>query len=370
MNEFDSKDNKENKDNEEEKEEKSDTISESMIDKEFTKLFIEESEKLENLLKKMEESIPNDNKSLVNYIIDLFKYSQKDQKLKEIFDLEEINNDLLYLFYKDPDRKKIKSSFYKQFQLKRFPELKEIFNHFTIFIEPTIENIQQIIKIINDTEKNSGLIKIINIKSNKFLKKFNFLSSKNISKNINIHQDSFSNENIDNINLRYISKLEKNKQDFDSGSSHKDTFYSELEFMGHGKIDEDDILDNEVEKKEKKIFRRKVNSFEENIVKKLYSPFLQKTSYLRKLNKNMKGIKSMTSYNCKANHTLIKRNREIDIISNQMLIYNNPLINPDRLVDPTYNSLVKLAISSRNEKKRDIRFNSTFTPREKYKKQI
>ena len=369
MSEFDLKDNKENKENEE-KEEKSDTISESMIDKEFTKLFTEESEKLENLLKKMEESIPNDKKSLVNYVIDLIKYSQKDEKLKEIFDLEEINNDLLYLFYKDPERKKIKSTFYKQFQLKRFPELKEIFNHFTIFIEPTIENIQQIIKIINDAEKNSNLTKIINIKSNKFLKKFNFLSSKNISKNINIHQDSFSNENIDNINLRYISKLEKNKLDFDSGSSHKDTFYSELEFMGHGKIDEDDILDNEVEKKEKKIFRRKVNSIEENIVKKLYSPFLQKTSYLRKLNKNMKGIKSMTSYNCKANHTLRKRNGEIDVISNQMLIYNNPLINPDRLADPTYNSLVKLAISSRNEKKRDIRFKSTFTPREKYKKQL
>ena len=58
--------------------------------------------------------------------------------------------------------------------------------------------------------------------------------------------------------------------------------------MGGGKIDEDDILDNKVEKKKKKIVRKRVNSIEENIVNKLYSPFLEKTCYLRKLNKNMK----------------------------------------------------------------------------------
>ena len=78
----------------------------------------------------------------------------------------------------------------------------------------------------------------------------------------------------------------------------------------------------------------------------------------------------MTSYNCKANHTLKKRNDEVDIITHQMLIYNNPLVNPDKLAEPTYNSLVKLAISSQNENKNDKRFKSTFTPQNKVKKQI
>ena len=109
--------------------------------------------------------------------------------------------------------------------------------------------------------------------------------------------------------------------------------------------------------------RKRVNSIEENIVNKLYSPFLEKSWYLRKLNKNRKGIKSMTTYNCKANHTLRKRSGEVDIITHQMLIYHNSLINPNKLADPTYNSLVKLAISTQNMYKKDKRFKSTFTPK-------
>ena len=98
---------------------------------------------------------------------------------------------------------------------------------------------------------------------------------------------------------------------------------------------------------------------------KLYAPFLKKTHYLRKLNKNMKGIKSMTTYNCKANHTLRKRTEEVDIITHQMMIYNNPLINPNKLSNTTYNSLVRLAMSTQNIHKKAKRFKSTFTP--KYK---
>ena len=59
--------------------------------------------------------------------------------------------------------------------------------------------------------------------------------------------------------------------------SRKDTSYSELEFMSGGRIDQDDILDNQVEKKQKKIVKNRANSIEENIVNKLYSPFLEKT---------------------------------------------------------------------------------------------
>ena len=33
----------------------------------------------------------------------------------------------------------------------------------------------------------------------------------------------------------------------------------------------------------------------------------------------MKGIKSMTTYNCKANHNLKKRTGEVDIITHQIM---------------------------------------------------
>ena len=111
--------------------------------------------------------------------------------------------------------------------------------------------------------------------------------------------------------------------------------------MTGGKKDEDDIPDNYTKKKVKRIKRKKFNSVEENIVNKLYSPFLQKTSYLRKLNQNMKGIKSMTTLNSQINHTLRKRKGEIDTLTYQMYVYNNP------------NSLVGLALRKHKKYKYD-----------------
>jgi hypothetical protein len=94
------------------------------IDPEFTKIFTEENAKLEKFLKKMEENISNDKKDLVNYIKELIKYTQDYEELKDIFNLSELKNDLLYPFYKDSEGKKIKTTFYNQFKLKRFPKLK------------------------------------------------------------------------------------------------------------------------------------------------------------------------------------------------------------------------------------------------------
>ena len=358
----------ESKENKEEKNEA--PPSEYKVDPEFSKMFIEENDKLEKLLKKMILDIPNDKKNLVNYIKQLIEFAQNDEELKNIFNLDELNNDLLYHFYKDPEGNKIKTTFYNQFQLKRFPKLKDTFNHFTIFREQTINHIKQINKIINDTENNNNLVNLINIKNNKFTKKpkdisskLSLISSKTIARNIGEYQENLSNEINEKNNLRYMEKSRIFQGIGRDNTSQKDTSYSELEFMGGGKIDEDDILDNQVEKKEKKIVRKRVNSIEENIVNKLYSPFLEKTGYLRKLNKNMKGIKSMTTYNCKANHTLRKRTGEVDIITHQMLVYNNPLINPNKLANPTYNSLVKLAISTQNMYKNEKKFKSAFSPK-------
>ena len=162
-------------------------------------------------------------------------------------------------------------------------------------------------------------------------------------------------EKIDN--LRYAQKNRIfNGFKTVSLSNQKDTSFSELEFMSGGKVDEDDIPDNYTKKKIKRIKKKKFNSIEENIINKLYSPFLQKTSYLRKLNQNIKGIKSMTTLNSQLNHTLRKRKGEIDGLTYQMYVYNNPLVNPDKLANQTYNSLVGLALRKHNKYKYDKNF--------------
>ena len=378
INNIDKKENEKKKNNANEgditdleyKENKAEIISDIKINRDFAKMFTDENEKLEKLLKEMEINISIDKKSLVNYIKDLIDFTQKNEELKKIFDLKELNNDLLYHFYKDPEGKKIKTAFYNQFELKRFPKLKDTFNHFTIYIDQTVNHIKEIIRIINEAGKNNNLSNLINIikniqypKKSKESSKINVISvsNRNIMKDFS-NQDS-TNEDNEITNIRYLSSLHKNRvpQGFGTGMSDNDTSFSELEFMCDGKIDEDDILDNQVEKKRKKIIKKRTNSIEEKIVNKLYSPFLGKTQYLRKLNKNMKGIKSMTTYNCKANHTLKKRTGEVDTITHQMLIYNNPLINPNKLANPTYNSLVKLAISNQNKSDNEKKFKSTFT---------
>jgi len=326
---------------------------------EYLKNISEEDSKLEELIQKMENNNIKDRNNLVNYIKNLIDYSQNEEELKNMFDINELNADLLYNFYKDLETKKIRSIFYKQFKLKNFPQLETEFNYFSLNSENSLNRIKNLIKIVNDLEKSEHLNFILNQKASKNkrkmreMTKLNALSS-TANKNI-LPQTSKDLGKIDN--LRYLQKNRVfNGFRTISLSTQKDTSYSELEFMTGGKIDEDDIPDNYTKKKSKKIKKKKFSTIEENIVNKLYSPFLKKTSYLRKLNQNMKGIKSMTTLNCQVNHTLRKRKGEVDILTHHMYIYNNPLVNPDKLANQTYNSLVGLAVTKYNKYKYDKNF--------------
>ena len=185
----------------------------------------------------------------------------------------------------------------------------------------------------------------------KEMTKFILINNATNNKNQNIKELGRIN------NLRYARKSRIfNGFKPSSLSTQKDSSFSELEFMTGGKIDEDDIPDNYTQKKKKKQRKKTTNSIEENIVNKLYSPFLKKTSYLRKLNRNMKGIKSMTTLNCRTNHTLKKKKGEVDILTHQMYIYNNPMINPDKLASQTYSSLIGLTVSKYKKYKYDKNF--------------
>ena len=59
----------------------------------------------------------------------------------------------------------------------------------------------------------------------------------------------------------------------------------------------------------------------------------------------------MTSSSSKTNYEIKKMISDVDTISYQMKIYNNPILDPNRLCDNTYNSLVKLMLNDNNKKK-------------------
>ena len=293
---------------------------------------------------------------LINYIKNLINYSQKEEDLKKMFDINELNTDLLYNFYKDLETEKIKSIFYKQFKLKNFPQLEEEFNYFVSISEDSIKQIEKLKEIINNIENNEALNMIMSHKGLKLKRKIREMTKYILINATNTNKSQNQKEVGKINNLRYARKSRIFNGFKSSLSTQKDSSFSELEFMSNGKIDEDDIPDNYTKKRPKKIRIKRANSIEENIVNKLYSPFLKKTSYLRKLNKNMKGIKSMTTLNCQTNHTLKKKKGEVDILTHQMYIYNNPLINPDKLANQTYNSLVGLTVSKYNKYKYDKNF--------------
>ena len=322
---------------------------------EYIKIMAEENNILNELIQKMNKKTTKDENNFVNYLKNLINYSQSEEELKKLFNENELNNDLLYNFYQDLETKKIKELFYKQFKLKNFPELDTEFNHFTSLSEETINNIKNLINIVNKLEKSEDINKLLSSKIRKIKKRMREITKINSLTSIFNKKNAKDMEKIDN--LRYAQKNRIfNGFKTVSLSNQKDTSFSELEFMSGGKVDEDDIPDNYTKKKIKRIKKKKFNSIEENIINKLYSPFLQKTSYLRKLNQNIKGIKSMTTLNSQLNHTLRKRKGEIDGLTYQMYVYNNPLVNPDKLANQTYNSLVGLALRKHNKYKYDKNF--------------
>lgn len=60
------------------------------------------------------------------------------------------------------------------------------------------------------------------------------------------------------------------------------------------------------------------------IVEKFYNPFVVKMNYKLKLNENLGEIKRVTRENAKSNFVLKKKKQEIEKISNETILYNNP----------------------------------------------
>ena len=86
---------------------------------------------------------------------------------------------------------------------------------------------------------------------------------------------------------------------------------------------------------------------------KVYDPYIEKHKYLSSLNEGIVQIKRNTRMNFVENHMLAKKKDQINKISNELLLYNNPSnyniyeeINLNVLSNNTYNTFVKNIISS------------------------
>ena len=314
------------------------------------KMIIDLFKNLKKFLKLVSSEIEENRENFMEYLNNLKNACIENENLKNIFDENEINENLINIFYKDKEQTHISKTFYTQFLSKNLPMLQDLYNHFSIFLDPTINNIKQIVALIDELNFSHNVSKII------------------INKYTSKTQKSFLNYSY--IQQKQKSHYNRNNSNLNEKKQKEEDYFAELEAQPGS--NDDDTEDTQSIKKKKVYVKKKYNSIEENIIKNLYSPFMEKTSYLRKLNSNMKTIKSMSTRNCKNNHYIKKRQNEVDNTTQQMLLYNNPLINPNKLAKHTYNSLIKLVIdnnsNSKNEYKTDKKNRSTSAPHYKINK--
>ena len=316
----------------------------NIIDENSNNPFIEVFKKIAEYQKNKEVNISNDYKLLLQYIKNLINYSENNSNVLDQSDLQEINTNLVDKFYKPGDSqntKKIDKLFIKRFLSKKTPNYNNIFTYFTTLLEPSISNIKSLYELTND-ESNQKYLDNISQNKNDIIAKTN--SNKKVFQPINNSIENINiNENMENkLKNQKIKKLKRL-----SSSASEINQYEELCF------DDEDIDNIDTQSTKKKIVRvkKKVKSIDEKIINKLYTPFLVKTVYLRQLNPNIPDIKQMTSSNSKTNYEIKKMISDVDTISYQMKIYNNPILDPNRLCDNTYNSLVKLMLNDNNKKK-------------------
>ena len=310
----------------------------------FTEAFI----KLSELQKNKEIDISNNYKLLLQYIRNLIQYLRSEPIVQSKVDLNEIYNILLDKFYKSKEgesNKEIDKLFVKRFLSKKTPNFNNIFNHFTALLEPTISNIKLIYELTHDNESQKYLDDIIQNK-NEITAKIN--SNKKPYQSFNLDENSNENENENNNQIIF-----KKHPKYRSISSSK----SEASKFEELCVDDEDndSIDTQSTKKQLVRAKKKVKSIDEKVVNKLYTPFLEKTVYLRKLNPNIPGIKQMTSNSSKTNYEIKKIINDVDNVSYQMKIYNNPALDPNKLCNNTYNSLVKLMLNNNSKRRNNIK---------------
>ena len=306
--------------------------------------FIETFKKLAEYQKNKELNISKDYKLLLQYIKSLIHYIEDKPENEFKLDIKDVKTNLLNRFYKEGENQnqKIDKLFVRRFLSKKSPNFNNIFNTFTLLLNPTIDNIKSIYNLINNESNKKYLDDSV---KNKVDISQKISSTKKIYQPLTNSENISKNETADNeIRFKSINKYRRLSSSKSEINKNEELCY-----------DEEDIDSSDTQSTKKKIIkiRKKVKSIDEKVIKQLYTPFLEKTVYLRKLNPNILGIKQMTSNSSKHNFEIKKMINDVDKISYQMKVYNNPFLDPNKLSDNTYNSIVRLMLNDSNNKNKN-----------------
>ena len=250
--------------------------------------------------------------------------------------------------HKKNDDSEIEISYYS-YLLKEINKVLQKLNDDLYIYLNEMYIIDELIQVIELFKKNYNIEKINEIKNN--MRENALIIQKN-SSDSNIDSIKLSEELIDNFIAFY--NLIMNNGDIIKKDKY---FYEKVRYILFKEIKKIpdimyryNILEKVLEENE---IIKKVKSIDEKVIKQLYTPFLEKTVYLRKLNPNILGIKQMTSNSSKHNFEIKKMINDVDKISYQMKVYNNPFLDPNKLSDNTYNSIVRLMLNDSNNKNKN-----------------
>ena len=336
-----------------------------LSENEFIKSIMDKQKTIIEFQNLINRKISTNSINFIKYIKDLIEYNNNNVKKK--LDKEELNKNLLFLFYKEKEKETINELFYNQFISKNIPNQNNIFNHFYTISNKTFNIIKSILDLLKENENfldnyisnNTNLSPSFNsIKklSHKALNSYSIFdystnSLKNFPKSPTAGTASPIFKKI-KIRKSLISLDQKERKENQNNSAWVE--------------DKETSFESEIVPKEEKVFKRRINYIEKNIVNNLYKPSFEKSNYLRKLNTNMKMIKNMTFNYSRFNFIMKQKRNEIDLMGQQMLLYNNPKLRADELYKPIYDNINNLMMNKRkfnviNSKEK--RFKSTSTNR-------
>ena len=304
---------------------------------EFFNSIEKEKEKIIEFKKINIEETKSDSSSFIDYIKKLIDYNKNNLYSK--IDEKDLENKLLKSFFyqeEDINNNKINELSFNQFvSSDKISNQYDIFYHFYTMSDQTMDIIKSIISLIKNNEELINKYEAKKLSSDKSSKSIlsnqnSLLASIFSSTKAKLKASSMYNKKFKLVNKQSIYDKEKNDE--------YDSVWVE---------DKDTSLETKSIKNEEKMFKKKFNHIENNIMNHLYKPSFDKTTYLRQLNLEMKNIKNLTFNNSRYNFVMNQKKNEINLMSQQMMLYNNPGIHPNDLSIPMYNNINELMIKKR-----------------------
>ena len=302
---------------------------------EFLNSVEQEKEKILEFKKANILTIKTDASSFIDYLKKLIEYNKNE--LQDKMDNNDLENKLLNIFFNNnkdnKGKNKIGELAYNQFILSsNISNQYDIFYHFKTLSEQTTNIIKSILSFIKNNQELIQKYENKSINSDRSSSKSMIgVQNNSIYSIISNAQAKLKSTNMNAKKYKLLNKQQTSDRDKDD----YDTLWVE---------DKDTSLDTKSVRNEEKVFKNRFNNIEKKIMNHLYQPSLEKTVYLRRLNLEMKNIKNLTLSNSKYNFFMNQKKSEIDLMSKQMLVYNNPGLHPNELTNKMYNNINSLMI--------------------------